>query len=232
MNSQLKNAAPQLLFGLCVLLLGCLLLLENLGYIRIHLWDFWPAIFVFIGVGRIIQADTVAGRLIGLVFVAAGGLWIMYNLSLVDVSPWDFWPVGLILLGGLLIWRTIGFDSPGPKPGEPAEQASDDFRMVAILGGFKRALKTKDFRRGALTAFMGGCEVDMRDASISSGVAVVDVFAFWGGIDITIPEDWTVETRAVPILGGIECKARTPENDSKRLVVKGMLVMGGMEIKN
>ena len=233
MNSNLKNAAPQLLFGLCVLLVGCLFLLENMGFLTFHFWDFWPAVFVFIGVGRLIQADTTSGRVVGVLFTVGGFVWILYNLDLIYTAPWQYWPVLLIFLGALLIWRTLGGHSAQvSRVAEKAPQGEDAINMVAVMGGFKRIISTHDFRGGALTAFMGGCEVDLRDASISSGVAVIDVFAFWGGIEMRVPDDWTIEIRAVPILGGIESKAQTPSNDNKRLVIKGMTIMGGLEVRN
>ena len=79
---------------------------------------------------------------------------------------------------------------------------------------------------------MGGCELDLRGASIQSGVAVLDVFAFWGGIEMKVPQDWSVEVQAMPILGGIEEKTVQPKEGNKKLIVKGYVVMGGVEIRN
>ena len=36
------------------------------------------------------------------------------------------------------------------------------------------------------------------------------MFAFWGGIEIKVPEDWTVVTRVMPLMGGVEDKTRAP----------------------
>ena len=47
---------------------------------------------------------------------------------------------------------------------------------------------------------MGGCEIDLRQAAID-GEAVIDVFAIWGGIEIRVPEDWTVVGRVTPAHG-------------------------------
>jgi predicted membrane protein len=234
MNTNIKSAAPQLLFGLCVLLLGCLFLLENFGYVTFHLWDYWPALFVVIGVGRLIQAESSPGRVVAVFFVAGGLLWILYNIGVIDAAPWQLWPLALIVAGGALIWRTIerGGQRPKPVPASAPTPGGDVLNMAAFLGGFQRSLSSQDFRGGSLTAFMGGCEVDLRDASISASPAVIDVFAFWGGIEMRVPDDWTVEIRAFPMLGGIDCKARTPDNDTKRLVIKGMTIMGGLEVRN
>jgi len=55
----------------------------------------------------------------------------------------------------------------------------------------------------------------------------------WGGIEIYVPDGWAVEVRAVPLLGGVDDKTIMPKSDdAPRLVVHGLVVMGGMEIKH
>ena len=101
------------------------------------------------------------------------------------------------------------------------------------MSGFKRTSNTQNFKGGELTAIMGGCEIDLRQASIKDGEAVIDVFAFWGGIELKVPLDWSVVIEATPLLGGFDDKTRPPQGGSaKRLVVKGYAIMGGFEITN
>jgi predicted membrane protein len=103
---------------------------------------------------------------------------------------------------------------------------------MAILGGVSRGNNSRAFRRADLLAIMGGCEIDLRQAAIN-GEAVIDVFAMWGGIEIRVPEDWTVVSRVVPLMGGIVDKTRPPQGASAhRLVLRGCAFMGGIEIKN
>jgi hypothetical protein len=72
----------------------------------------------------------------------------------------------------------------------------------------------------------------LRHAAID-GEAVIDVFALWGGIEIRVPEDWSVESRVVPILGGVDDKTRPPQGASRhRLVLRGFVIMAGVEVKN
>ena len=55
----------------------------------------------------------------------------------------------------------------------------------------------------------------------------------WGGIEIRVPDDWTVDLRGVPVLAGFVDKTRPPAMATeKRLVIRGMALMGGVEIKN
>jgi hypothetical protein len=74
--------------------------------------------------------------------------------------------------------------------------------------------------------------VDLRDARIESGEAVIDTFAFWGGIEIIVPEDWQVACKGLPLMGGFEDKTRGAPDAKQRLIVKGLAIMGGVEIKN
>jgi predicted membrane protein len=100
------------------------------------------------------------------------------------------------------------------------------------MGGLQRATASRDFGGAELTALMGGCKIDLSRAQIASGEAVVDVFAMWGGIELTVPEDWTVICRVVPVMGGIEDQTVPPALERQRLVITGLVFMGGIGIKN
>jgi hypothetical protein len=63
--------------------------------------------------------------------------------------------------------------------------------------------------------------------------AVIEVFAFWGGVEIYVPPDWTVTSEVTTLLAGFIDKRRpTSVVPTKHLIVKGMVVMAGVEIKN
>jgi hypothetical protein len=114
----------------------------------------------------------------------------------------------------------------------PASDTNSTLSAVAVLSGVNRGNNSRTFRGGDLTAIMGGCEVDLRHAAID-GEAIIDVFAMWGGIEIRVPEDWTVIGRVTPLLGGFDDKTRPPQGaGAHRLIVRGMVIMGGVEVKN
>ena len=64
--------------------------------------------------------------------------------------------------------------------------------------------------------------------------AVLDVFAMWGGIEITVPEGWQVDLRLVPLLGGFEDRTRPVGTGAggSLLVIRGTVVMAGGEVHN
>ena len=113
-------------------------------------------------------------------------------------------------------------------PGEPSPR-EEVIAEFAFWSGKERRV-TSSFKRGELTAVMGGIELDLRSASTTGGEATLDVFAFWGGIEIRVPPDWTVVNQVTAILGGSEDKSVGSRDARNRLVLRGFVIMGGVEI--
>jgi predicted membrane protein len=119
-----------------------------------------------------------------------------------------------------------------PRAASPkdAEAALD---LLQVMGGTKTVVTTQDFKGGQATAVMGGCEIDLRHASMpESRPAVLDTFAFWGGIEIRVPDDWEVVSQGSAALGAFVNNARSAPGAKRRLVVTGLAIMGGVEVKN
>jgi hypothetical protein len=53
-----------------------------------------------------------------------------------------------------------------------------------------------------------------------------------GRITIRCPPDWTVVLHGTPIMGGFEDKSAAPPDNSKRLIVRGYAIMGGVAVRN
>jgi hypothetical protein len=71
----------------------------------------------------------------------------------------------------------------------------------------------------------------LRAAGTASGEAVIDVFVMWGGIEIWVPPSWAVVNKVGVLMGGVEDKSTGTQDARHRLIVRGFVVMGGMEIK-
>lgn len=230
-SSARRGPTSQVVFGLMIVVLGILFTLDNLDVI--HAGDYlryWPAGLVAIGLLKLYTAVRDGhGWASGTIFIVVGTWMLLNGILYFTINLRELLPLTLVAFGGYLVWRGFG----GQRRERPSDgQAS--FSALAIMGGVARRSSSQAFTGADLTAVMGGCEIDLRQASIAAGSeAVIEVFAFWGGIDIKVPEDWTVVMRAMPLMGGVEDKTRAPQGSSlKRLVIRGIVVMGGVTIKN
>ena len=221
---------PQLFVGVIVIVVGVVMTFDNLEFIDAAKYlRFWPVALIVLGLLKIWHSrEGVGGAFGGFVFVLAGTWLLLQQTALVRVSFWDMWPALLVALGVFLVWQGMS----GPPRRTPGGDSNALVSAMAVLGGVSRGNNSAAFRGGELTAVMGGCELDLRHAAID-GEAVLDVFALWGGIEIRVPEDWTVVSRITPILGGVDDKTRPPQAAARqRLILRGFIVMAGVEIKN
>ena len=226
-----RGPTAQVVFGLLIAVVGVLFTLDNLDVIRAGDYlRFWPSIFVVVGLLKIYYGIREGhGWLGGVIFVAIGSWMLLNGVLYFRINIRQLLPLLLVALGGYMVWRGFG--------GQRRERTSDGhayFSALAVMGGVARRSSSPAFQGADLTAVMGGCEIDLRQASIAPGTeAVIDIFAFWGGIDIKVPDDWTVITRAMPLMGGVEDKTRAPQGTPvKRLIIRGLVVMGGVVVKN
>ena len=226
------RALNQVVLGLLVVGMGVLFLLDNLDILNFrHAVGFWPLVLIVAGCASLFGNGARSSGYFGAVLIAAGVLMILGRMGVLYVSWGTLWPLAMIALGGLVLYRSLGpgrVARPGVDGGADADGVVD---IVAVLGGFERRVSTPDFRGGEITAIMGGCALDLREASIVKE-ATIHVFAVWGGINIKVPPDWTVVLRGVPVMGGFAEKTVTPPNAGKRLVITGYAIMGGVEVRN
>ena len=64
---------------------------------------------------------------------------------------------------------------------------------------------------------------------------ILDVFTLFGGTTLIVPANWKVQIDAVSILGGLNDKRRVAASEldqSKVLVIKGVVMLGGIDIKS
>jgi predicted membrane protein len=233
MAASCRLRTPQLVMGLIVATLGVVFLLDNLGYPAARgALAYWPVILIAIGASKLLQARHVPDA-VGASIWALAGTWILLNnLDLIDLSFWrgvrTFWPLILVGVGLSLLWRAVS----GRKDDFRTTDSRDLIRANVFLGGVKRTSTSRDFQGAEATAILGGVQLDLRDAVILKEAAI-DLFAMWGGVEVRVPENWAMDIRVTPILGGVEDKTRpTADANAPRLVIRGTVMMGGVEVKN
>lgn len=224
------RVTPQIILGLLIVAFGIILTLDNLDYLEAgDILRYWPLLLVAFGLSRIVGSECTSSRV-------SGGLMVIIGLWLTADDIWgvpiDFrrwWPMFLVAIGALIVFRAM--KGGGPRGPEALTSTDGSFSEVAVWSGKVRRSTSPMFRRADLTAIMGGVEVDLRGASTGGQEAVIDVFAWWGGIEITVPPDWAVSNQVVAFMGGAEDSSSGTQDARNRLVVRGFVVMGGVEIK-
>jgi predicted membrane protein len=213
--------------GVVFIVVGAFLLLERLGFLphgfALH---FWPSIFVVIGLVKLVYAG---GRPTGVVLIALGVLLQLNEMGITHLHFWDLWPVLIIIAGLAMLWQALVRPSP-------ALSSNPQFDAFYVFGGGDRQVNTKKFQGGRVFALFGGYKIDLTRADFEGPQAVIEAIAVFGGGEIKVPENWLVSVQGVGIFGAYEDKTRhfqpDPTQPTKTLVVKGVAVFGGIEVKN
>jgi predicted membrane protein len=180
---------------------------------------------------RIFQPPEYRNLWFGLIFTLVGILFLLDNFYLIRFGFSELWPFVLILVG-------IAILKHGYSGSKGRSTDVDYIDHSAVLGGGEYRYTSKTLKGGKLFAFMGGCEVDLRQADIQDDEMMIDIFAMMGGIEIKVPESWQVTVRGLPLMGGLSNNTYQRQAESgtaptgKKLLVKGTAIMGGIEVKN
>lgn len=241
MNEEIGKRLPaQVILGLIVIVMGLLFLLDNLNIFEIDgMFRFWPMMFILVGTLKLYDSRDSTGYVIGIVLTSIGVLLTLRNMGYIWFGWRTIWPVLVMLVGGAVVYNALRnrgeagtqasfFQRSTSAPGGDGDSVID---LTAALGAIERRITSKDFRGGHVTTFMGGCELDLREASIT-GDAEIRVFSVMGGITLRIPPDWTVVLRGTPIMAAFEEKTASPANTGKRLIISGYAIMSGVEVRN
>jgi hypothetical protein len=153
----------------------------------------------------------------------------------------EMWPLFLIGLGLLLLVQRTGefhLKFPDPLSTGPATRVADAgaLKIDAIFGGAKRVVTSQDFQGGEVMAMFGGVELDLRQAGMAADSAILEINAIFGGVELKIPRNWSAVVQGTGIFGGYADNSFQPDPAQgpgvKQLIVKGVAVFGGVDVKN
>lgn len=232
-----QHVAAQVVIGIAVIAIGCLFLFDNLGWLHFDMGtQFWPIVLIAAGVLKLTQSRSRQGNVVGAFLLLFGAVMLLKGLDLLAIG-WNVLAPMLMIGAGLVLVLRSAMRGPRhgarfDKSGTMTADAQDNtVNLTTVLGAYRRRVTTQFFGGGDITVIMAGCDLDLRQASID-GVAVLNVFALMGGINIKVPLDWTVDMEGVPLVGGFQDFTVHPKDGGKRLVVRGSVVMGGLDVRN
>ena len=115
---------------------------------------------------------------------------------------------------------------------EQEEEDEEVDTVVAIMSGAVRKGQWEPAGQFRVLSIMGGVELDFRDADMLDGTTEVTVLAIMGGCQIIVPPDIGVDVNGSGFMGGFtHLRHRPPDEDAPVIRIKGLAVMGGVEVK-
>jgi predicted membrane protein len=226
---------PQLAVGLLIMLIGLALLLDRFGWVNAgFVFRLWPVVLIVFGAMHFTRGAR-EHRFWGFFWIFTGTWFLLRSLNLITLGFWElFLPILLIAFGVSLVMRTLA-DSGYVKPSKDVSP-----HLFAVWSESKQRFDGKPFEGAYMTAVMGSCDLDLRRATMQPGEErTVVVFAMMAGLVIRVPPEWHVVVKVVPIMGGVDDKRVPPVTPPPplppgppRLVIRGTVLMAGMELKD
>lgn len=218
--------------GGLLIIIGGLFLLNSLDILDFRFSRIiisWPFFFFIIGIYVLVQSEK---KIFGAILAGLGALFLLPRIFPGIVINWSVvFPLILIAVGlYIILHRRKNFEL---IKGTIKDDVIDD---VNIFGGGEKVITSNNFKGGNITAIFGGSEINLTQCKLAEGINTIDIFALFGGTTIIVPKNWNVIVNVTALLGGFSNKGikdPTVEIDmSRSLVIKGLVVFGGGEIKN
>ncbi len=129
----------------------------------------------------------------------------------------------VFVLGAVAYAAIRGRQSTTPEPDE------DEIDLVTTFGELKYVSTAQSFRGGRATTWFAGGTLDLRGARPDPAGATLRTQTAFGGGSLLVPDDWRVESRILPVFGGVS-DARldgNPPEGGPTLRLEGIALFGG-----
>jgi predicted membrane protein len=229
-----RGLSTQLLFGILVILIGALLLLDNLSVLDISgIWRWIPSLFILLGFWQLLVNGF--RHWVGPLILIGGGA--IFQLAALELLSWEtvgglIWPIALIIVGLLVILNRSRF---GQDHGMEVD-SSDTVNIFAMFNGISKQVQSSNFKGGEVTTAFGGAELDLNQVSVADKPARINVTAMFGGAEIRVPADWQVNMNIIGLFGGSSDERQRPsdlpESGPADVVISGLAMFGGVTVKS
>lgn len=236
-----RKSDKRFFFGVILIVLGVILILERLNLIPDTVADLlisWQMLLIGIGILSLIGGNRTAGTIL----IVIGGFFMLPEIITVPHEVRRiYWPLILVAIGIAVLLRQRDHralnKNEDPKITNTDDKSIHTFDDFVIFGGREVFVNSQNLAGGKATAIFGGIEFDLRRAGLKPGGAVVDCVSVFGGCGFKIPMDWNVRNEVTTIFGAFTDKRGETYNEryydpSKTIIIKGVSIFGGVEIKH
>jgi len=240
-NPQFGRPDPKgrVLAGIVIILVGGLILAQKFGaYFPGWLFT-WPMILIAVGVFVGAKNNFRLGGWI--IPILIGGVFLFDRfIPEINLRPYLL-PIILIAVGSVMIltpkgrrrnrnWQYRSFTPPQ----DPTSMGEEVMESVAVFGGVKKNVISKNFKGGESVTIFGGSEINLMQADIQ-GKVKLEVVQIFGGTKLIIPANWQIQSELVSIFGDIQdTRVSTKEaiDSNKILVIEGFSMLGGISVRS
>ncbi|HNW97893.1 MAG TPA: DUF5668 domain-containing protein [Bacteroidales bacterium] len=232
-HRRMKKIITAILF----IVAGSLLLAFNTGVLPHeykHIFFSWEMFLIAIGVVNLFAPES---RMTGIILILIGGFFILPDLfSFPFEYTHTFWPALIIIIGIMMLVKRV-WHHPFNHHSYSETKVSDGYiDETNVFGGNKMRLSPVEFKGGKITNIFGGSDIDLTQTTLPEGEHVLEITCIFGGTAIRVPSDWNVQSQMTSILGGVGDKRFMTKNANEfsksKLIIKGVAIFGGCEIKN
>ena len=231
-----------LIAGLIFIAIGVLILLRNLGAIEPELYRVlfsWQMLLIVLGVWGMCLRNTIGG-----VILVGVGTFFMIPLLAPVGSDWTatYWPFIFILLGIIVLVRLFlpsrsrNVHRHSHKSCQAIPESKDGFIEVDnSFGSMRHIVLDPVFRGARIRTTCSGTILDLKRTTLAEGETYIDVEMTLSGLELHVPENWTVVVEQLSVmLGGVDEKRyySTAVDSSRKLILRGNLTLSGIEIDN
>lgn len=118
-----------------------------------------------------------------------------------------------------------GVEAPPPAP--PGSQ-----RVMAVMGAAERKGRWTVGSELSAVAVMGGVEIDLYDAALTTEVTTIRAFALMGAVEIVVPEGVPVQVEGFVLMGALDDRTGSHRGQQPMLRVIGHGMWGAVEVRH
>lgn len=206
------------LFGLLLITLGVLYLLNNSGYIDFSIGElittYWPLIIIYFGAKIVLKTGfrmlvsvlkgksyyySFSSLFWGLLLLAIGVVILGNNLDLFTITVRDFWnwlwPIIIIYIGILLLRGKSYYKFDINDETDRAEWTSSNKRLRKrqLIGDVNLGKSTWELEDLDLWLGVGDVDVDLSRAIIPEGETYIEIKGWVGDINVRLPQHTPVK---------------------------------------
>lgn len=203
------------IYGSFLVLIGIILLLRFLDIVSFNIFfdGWWTLLIIIPSFLDLFKKGNLISSVLGL------SIGVLLLLACQNFINWEsvgqiFLPILLITIGFSLIFKT------------KIKKENKTNKYFSLFSGCEEKVKG-ELKTTFIASLFGGIDLDLKNAEIKKDIEI-NVLTIFGGADIKLPSNVNVETKGLPIFGGIENKYKGKGTYTVR--VNYVSVFGGVDL--